>query len=116
MVQKLSQADSSQSQSEIRKLIREINTEINQEDYWEQFQFNFDEMHKNFVEELKRRHPQISSNDQRLCCFLRLDLNNREIASILHITVNGVEQTKYRLKKKILIEEQVSLNEYIKSI
>jgi ligand-binding sensor domain-containing protein len=116
MVQKLSQADSSQSQSEIRKLIREINTEINQEDYWEQFQFNFDEMHKNFVEELKRRHPQISSNDQRLCCFLRLDLNNREIASILHITVNGVEQTKYRLKKKMLIEEQVSLNEYIKSI
>lgn len=116
MVQKLNQADSSQNQSEIRKLIREINNEINQEDYWEQFQFNFDEMHKNFVEELKRRHPQISSNDQRLCCFLRLDLNNREIASILHITVNGVEQTKYRLKKKMLIDEQVSLNEYIKSI
>lgn len=116
MIQKLNTTDLNIAHAEIRKVIREINSEINQEDYWEQFQFHFDEMHKNFVEELKRRHPQITSNDQRLCCFLRLDLNNREIASILHITVNGVEQTKYRLKKKMQIEEQVSLNEYIRSI
>jgi DNA-binding NarL/FixJ family response regulator len=104
------------SKTELRKVMREINQEIKQEDYWEQFQFHFDEMHKNFVTKLKTLHPQISSNDQRLCCLVRLDLNNREIASILHITVNGVEQTKYRLKKKMDIAEKVTLNEYIRGI
>lgn len=101
---------------EIKKVMREINNEINQEDYWDQFQFNFDEMHKNFIEKLKNSHPQISSNDQRLCCFIRLDLNNREIASILNITVNGVEQTKYRLKKKMALDDKLPLNEYIRNI
>lgn len=112
MVQKIDPSQSN-SQAEIRKLLREINNEINQEDYWEQFQFNFDEMHKDFVGKLKKLQPQISANDLRLCCFLRLELNNREIASILHITVNGVEQTKYRLKKKMQLEEKSSLNDYI---
>lgn len=107
---------STSNQTEIRKVLREINTEINQEDYWEQFQFNFDEMHKDFVGKLKKMHPSISANDLRLCCFLRLELNNREIASILHITVNGVEQTKYRLKKKMQLEDKSSLNEYIINI
>jgi ligand-binding sensor domain-containing protein len=115
LLQKIDPA-ASNSKTELRKVIREINQEIKQEDYWEQFQFHFDEMHKNFVTKLKTLHPQISSNDQRLCCLLRLDLNNREIASILHITVNGVEQTKYRLKKKMDIGEKVTLNEYIRSI
>jgi ligand-binding sensor domain-containing protein len=101
---------------EIKKVMREINNEINQEDYWDQFQFNFDEMHKNFIDKLKNSHPQISSNDQRLCCFIRLDLNNREIASILNITVNGVEQTKYRLKKKMELDDKLPLNEYIRNI
>ena len=101
---------------EIKKVMREINNEINQEDYWDQFQFNFDEMHKNFIEKLKNSHPQISSNDQRLCCFIRLDLNNREIASILNITINGVEQTKYRLKKKMELDGKLPLNEYIRNI
>jgi ligand-binding sensor domain-containing protein/DNA-binding CsgD family transcriptional regulator len=107
---------SAENQSEVRKVIREINNEINQEDYWDQFQFNFDEMHKDFVGKLKKMHAGISANDLRLCCFLRLELNNREIASILNITVNGVEQTKYRLKKKMQLEDKSSLNEYVINI
>ena len=34
------------------QIVPEINNEINQEDYWDQFQFNFDEMHKNFIDKL----------------------------------------------------------------
>ncbi len=100
--------------SEIKKVIREINREIDQDDYWEQFQFNFDEMHTDFVAKMKHNHPDISTNDHRLCCFLLLGLSNREIADILHITINGVEQSKYRLKKKMQIPENLTLNDYIK--
>ncbi len=101
---------------ELRRLIRAIDSELNQEDYWGQFQQAFDQMHQEFAHELQQRHPHISDNDYRLCYFIRMGFSNAEIASILNITVNGVEQSKYRLKKKMELDKNASLNEYIRML
>lgn len=101
---------------ELRRLIRAINNELAQEDYWEQFQLAFGQMHQEFVHELQQKHPHISVNDTRLCYFIRMGFSNAEIASILNITVNGVEQSKYRLKKKMELDKDASLNEYIRKL
>lgn len=98
---------------EFRKLIRAIDSELKQEDYWEQFQLSFNQMHQDFVHQLHLQHPNLTGNDSRLCCFIRMGFSNAEIASILNITINGVEQSKYRLKKKLDMDKDSSLNEYI---
>lgn len=102
--------------SELRKVLRAIDGELNQEDYWEQFQLTFNQMHQEFVHQLQHCHPDITNNDIRLCCFIRMGLSNAEIASILNITVNGVEQSKYRLKRKMGLDKEASLNDYIKGV
>lgn len=107
---------SSRRHPELRRLIRAIDGELNQEDYWQQFQQAFDQMHFEFVHELQHRHPNITDNDYRLCYFIRMGFSNAEIASILNITVNGVEQSKYRLKKKMELDKEASLNEYIRML
>ena len=112
-ISKMEFPDQEPQRRELRKLIRSIDSELNQEDYWEQFRLTFDQMHQDFVQELHHRHPNISGNDNRLCYFIRMGFSNAEIASILHITVNGVEQSKYRLKKKMELDKDASLNEYI---
>lgn len=101
---------------ELRKLIRAVDSELNQEDYWEQFQLTFNQMHQAFVQKLQEQHPVITNNELRLCCFIRMGMSNAEIATILNITVNGVEQSKYRLKRKIGLEKEASLNDYIKGV
>jgi ligand-binding sensor domain-containing protein/DNA-binding CsgD family transcriptional regulator len=101
---------------EMRKVVRSIDSELNQEDYWEQFQLTFNQMHQDFVHLLHERHPDITNNDLRLCCFIRMGMSNAEIATILNITVNGVEQSKYRLKRKMGLEKDASLNDYIRTI
>ncbi len=112
-IQKLESPGKEVPQRELRRVMRAIDSEINQEDYWEQFQLTFNQMHQDFVHELQRRHSGISTNDVRLSCFIRMGFSNAEIASILNITVNGVEQSKYRLKKKMDLDKDASLNEYI---
>ncbi|MBK9017839.1 MAG: hypothetical protein IPM82_29465 [Saprospiraceae bacterium] len=102
--------------SELRKVVRAIDGELNQEDYWEQFQITFNQAHQAFVHLLEQRHPGLSNNDIRLCCFIRMGMSNAEIASILNITVNGVEQSKYRLKRKMGLDKEASLNDYIKLV
>lgn len=97
----------------LRSVIRVINHELKQEDYWEQFQLIFDQGYQDFISRLRARHPNLSNNDSRLCCFIRMQLNNSEIASVLNITLNGVEQAKYRLKKKMDLPKELSLNDYV---
>ncbi len=98
---------------ELRQLIRKIDSEIDSEDYWEQFQLNFDQVHQQFSAKLHQQHPQLSPNDIRLCCMIKINMANREIASIQNISVGAVEKSKYRLKKKLALEKEEDLNNYI---
>lgn len=100
----------------LRKVVRSIDHELDQEDYWAQFQLTFNQMHQRFVHDLQQWHPNLSDHDNRLCCFFRMGLSNAEIATILNVTVNGVEQSKYRLKKKMGLGKEVSLNDYIRNL
>jgi ligand-binding sensor domain-containing protein/DNA-binding CsgD family transcriptional regulator len=110
----LARTNANGESAELRRVIRAINRELEQKDYWDQFLLTFDQTHQNFSERLHHAHPEMTTNEVRLCCFLRLEMTNPEIATILNITVNAVEQTKYRLKKKIGLEADRSLNEYIR--
>ncbi|TNE63916.1 MAG: hypothetical protein EP344_04060 [Bacteroidetes bacterium] len=98
---------------EIRQLVRRIDVELTSEDYWEQFQLNFDQVHQQFAKKLHLQHPQLSPNDIRLCCLIRINMTNKEIASIQNISLSAVEKSKYRLKKKLLLDKDADLNLYI---
>ncbi|MFK7970146.1 MAG: two-component regulator propeller domain-containing protein [Bacteroidia bacterium] len=97
-------------------IIHKINSELKEENYWEQFQLIFNQTHTHFVERLQQLHPKLSTHEKRLCCFLRMQLSNREIASILNITINAVEQAKYRMKKKLDLSKEEPLQGYIQKI
>lgn len=100
--------------NDLKKVIRKIDRELKQEDYWKQFQLVFDKTHTEFIQKLELQHASLTDNEKRLCCFIRMQLSNREIASILNITVNGVEQAKYRIKKKLDLPKPMALNDYIR--
>lgn len=99
-----------------RRLLREIERELMQEDYWQQFQLTFNQSYQGFIKQIEIAHPNLSANDYRVCCFIKMRLRNKEIASILNVTVNGVEQAKYRLKKKIGLGRSENLNSYIQTL
>lgn len=108
-------ADATQKK-EIRQLVRKIDSELSSEDYWEQFQLNFDQVHQQFSQLLHLRHPELTPNEIRLCCLLRINMTNREIASIQNISLSAVEKSKYRLKKKLGLDREADLNAYVLGI
>lgn len=97
----------------LSRLLRKIDTEIKSEDYWMQFQFNFDQVYQDFSNRLSEKHPTLTVNDLRLSSLIKVKLTNREIASILNISIRGVEKAKYRLKKKLELKAEQQLTEYI---
>jgi hypothetical protein len=97
----------------VDRLIRMINENISSDDDWEIFQQNFDLIHENFFRNIKGQYPEMTAHDLKLCAFIHLNLSTKEIASLLNITVRGVEAARYRLRKKFGIPAEKNLTEFL---
>lgn len=94
-------------------LARLIEKGINSENDWEMFEHLFDQAHENFFKRLKSDYPDLTSSDLRLCAYLRLNLSSKEIAPLLNISVRGVEEKRYRLRKRLGLSSDQGLTDFI---
>ncbi len=51
-----------------------------------------------------------------LCAYIRMDLLSKEIAPLLNISIRGVEISRYRLRKKMGLNTNVNLSEFLKKL
>ena len=105
--------DSFQDQYSYKKLIKKLNNSIEHEDEWEVFEQNFNQVHDEFFSKLKGQHPKLTPKDLKVCAYIKMNLANKEIAPLMNISVRGVETHRYRLKKKLRLENDISLTDYL---
>ncbi|MHC1778402.1 MAG: triple tyrosine motif-containing protein [Lentimicrobium sp.] len=98
---------------EISGIVRKINKELCNEKHQEAFDSYFDEVHQNFIKRLKDAHPGLSPKELRLCAYLKMNLSSKEISALMNISVRGVEISRYRLRKKLNLDREVNLTDYI---
>ncbi len=97
----------------IKSILRQIDRDLNNEEKWIVFEKNFDEVHENFLNRLKESHPALTAKDLRLCAYLRMNLSSKEIAPLLRISIRSVEISRYRLRKKLGLQRDHNLSDYI---
>lgn len=97
----------------ISKVIRIIDKDLNNTDDWKMFQEAFNNADKKFLRKIKTKHPDLTPNDLRLCAYLRLNLSSKEIAPLLNISPRSVEVKRYRLRKKMQLDHDINLTNYI---
>ncbi len=78
-----------------------LETHLMTEESWKRFKGMFLKVYPSFFREILSRYPLTSESELRILSLLRLDLNNREIAELLGITIDGVKKAKQRLRKKV---------------
>ncbi|WP_157957286.1 tetratricopeptide repeat protein [Winogradskyella tangerina] len=99
--------------SNYQKVINTINLDINNDNNWEQFKTYFEDVHTGFNNKVMNNYPAVSNNDLRLMSLLKMNLSSKEIANILNISVEGVKKARYRLRKKLNLSTEDSLQELI---
>ena len=82
---------------------------------WKQFEYHFDQVHGDFLQQLRAVYPELTAKDQRLCAYLKMNFTTKEIAQLMNISVRGVEISRYRLRKKLQLNRDQNLNEFMMS-
>lgn len=97
-------------------LNNKIDNNISNQDDWQIFETNFERAHEQFFTKIKTLFPDLTPGDLRLCAYLRMNLSSKEIAPLLGISVRGVENHRYRLRKRMKLDHDNSLIEKITSL
>ena len=96
-----------------RQVVEIIDRGLKDNKDWEFFKEAFNNADKNFLDKIKELHPNLTANDLKFCSYLRLNLSSKEIAPLLNISIRSVEIKRYRLRKKLGIDHEVNLSDYI---
>lgn len=97
----------------VKKVIKKINNHLIDKEDWLSFQLHFTNSHAQFFENLREKHPDLSSNEIKLSAYLKLNLSSKEIAALMNVANTSVEQSRYRLRKKFNLDKEVNLVKYI---
>jgi tetratricopeptide (TPR) repeat protein len=108
---KLSVAES--TLPELSQAIRQIDQNINLDNDWQNFSQHFEGVHPDFFKRLRGKFPALTPNEDRLCAYLLLNLNTKEISQMLNVTSAAVDKSRNRLRKKLDISPEVNLNEFL---
>jgi DNA-binding CsgD family transcriptional regulator len=99
----------------VRKIIKKINSHLLDKEDWLAFELHFRNSHSQFFENLREKHPNLSTNEIKLSAYLKLNLSSKEISSLMNVAITSIEQSRYRLRKKFNLSKEINLSNYIQS-
>jgi tetratricopeptide (TPR) repeat protein len=86
------------------------------DDSWVEFKKIFIKVYPNFFFEIKKTFSHLSETDVRLLTLIKLQSSNKEMANMLGITIEGVKKAKQRLRKKMNLDDQVTIEDAISQL
>lgn len=81
------------------------------EDDWQKFKSKFDQAFPDFMHRLAIKYPNLTKAEIRLITLSKLQINTKDMASMLGISPESLRKTKYRLKEKIGIDTNTVIKE-----
>jgi len=83
---------------------------------WNEFESYFLNIHEEFYKNLSKKYPDMTSRELRLCAFLKLKMNTKEIANLTNLSVKTVEVYRTNLRKKLGLPKKINLIQYISKL
>ena len=96
-----------------RKISQHIRMDMESDNEWDQFLTSFREVHRDFMESLHRAYPDMTKNELKLACLMKMNLTAKEQAALLNVTQDGIKKARYRLRKTMQLDSDVDIQEFL---
>ncbi|MEN9337239.1 MAG: hypothetical protein RLZZ500_2226 [Bacteroidota bacterium] len=95
------------------QLLRLVQQQSIQDRVWNDYDAVLEHANRHFYERLNQRFPEISANDLKLCALTKMNLSIKEMAAILNISPDSVKTARHRLRKKLQLQTEDNLTDFL---
>lgn len=113
LMQTISETNDYSENPDLKKISQKLNEQINANNERESFFAYFQQYNVSFIEALKKRHNNLTINEVRFLCLIYMDLNMKEIASLLNLSAEYCKKRKQQIAHKIGLEHTSLLYNYL---
>jgi len=86
-----------------------VSSTILTDDDWAHFCSLFEKVYPGFLERLRDKFLDLSPAEMRLVILTKLNLSMRDMAHMLGVSIDAIRKSRYRLRKKLNLEEESNL-------
>jgi DNA-binding CsgD family transcriptional regulator len=104
------------TRAELTSIVNSIRLSANDNKLWDDFKLYFEKTNPDFLFQLVQKHPGLTPKDLKYCCYLKMNMANDDIRTLLGINQESVRTHKYRLKKKLVLTKEQDLSSYLRSV
>jgi tetratricopeptide (TPR) repeat protein len=83
---------------------------------WNKFKQLFEQVHKDFFKRLKEKLPDLTQSEIRLVSLTKLEIGTKQMAGILGVSFDTIKVSRHRLRKKLGLSEENTLENIANSI
>jgi hypothetical protein len=112
----LKESNTTAERAHVEKFGQILQSHILTDEDWETFKATFNEVYPNFFASVRFRFHEITTAELRLAALMKMNLNVKEASYMLGISMESVKKSRYRLKKKLRLQEEDSLEEFIREL
>lgn len=105
----LLQSAESLTRQRLKEIIKIIWVNLSSDDDWERFRAYFEGVHPDFFKKLLDKFPDLSPKELKFCAYLKMNLDTKEIANLLNISVRSMESYRFRIRQKMNLESSENL-------
>jgi tetratricopeptide (TPR) repeat protein len=110
------EGSSGETKKTLQSILNNIIVESQRVNIWEDFEVRFNQVNKDFYQNLLEKHPSLTKNERRLCAFMKLNLSTKEITIITGQSPHSINVARTRLRKKLnLSNNNQNLPDYLQS-
>lgn len=113
LIQGLSKRVDKTYRPELKSIVRKLESLLRVDEDWADFRRHFESVHPTLFGRIGEQFPGLTSNEFRLIALIRLNLSTKEISSVLGISPDSVKTARYRLRKKLNLDSQKNLFDFL---
>ena len=94
-------------------LMNKLKNELNTSRDWQNFQKQFANLYPDFIKDLTNKYKDLTSNDVKVCCYLKMNQSTKDIAQLTGLSIRAIENRRYRLRKKLDLGKEMNLINFL---
>ena len=108
-IEKLKKQNDTITNEQLHSLESLRNSTVLTDTEWTSFKTMFEKVHPGYLKRLKLNYPDLTPAETRYLVFTKLNITSKEMAAMLGVSAEAVRNIRFRLKKKLNVEDSNEL-------